>query len=108
MTLAWLRRSGWAGVALAALLIGAAPVTAATMFYVQGGGDGHGIGMSQYGAYGYAQHGKDYRFILGHYYTGASLGTISGPRNFSQLTQGNLCTPSSDSGCPPRRPRPIH
>ncbi|HEY1636533.1 MAG TPA: hypothetical protein VGF64_17390, partial [Acidimicrobiales bacterium] len=35
-------------------------------------------------------------------------GTISGPRNFSQLTQGNLCTPSSDSGCPPRRPRPIH
>jgi hypothetical protein len=35
-------------------------------------------------------------------------GAISGPRNFSRLTQGNLCTPSSDSGCPPRKPRPIH
>ena len=26
--------------------------------------------MSQYGAYGYALHGKDYRFILAHYYQG--------------------------------------
>ena len=25
--------------------------------------------MSAYGAYGYAKHGKSYRFILGHYYT---------------------------------------
>ena len=29
------------------------------MFYIRGGGNGHGIGMSQYGAYGYALHGKE-------------------------------------------------
>ncbi len=39
---------------------------------------------------------------------GVLVGSISGPRNFSILTQGNLCTPASDSGCPPRLPRPIH
>ena len=36
--------------------------------------------MSAYGAYGYAQHGKGYRFILGHYYRGRTIGTIDGPR----------------------------
>jgi stage II sporulation protein D len=34
--------------------------------------------MSAYGAYGYAEHGKNYRFILGHYYTGTTLGTVQG------------------------------
>ena len=34
--------------------------------------------MSQYGAYGYAQHGKGYRFILAHYYTGTTIGQIDG------------------------------
>ena len=54
---------------LAALLF--APVaSAASTFSITGGGYGHGIGMSQYGAYGYALHGKDYRFILAHYYQG--------------------------------------
>ena len=47
---------------------------AAGMLYVHGGGDGHGIGMSQYGAYGYALHGADYRAILAHYYSGTALG----------------------------------
>jgi len=32
--------------------------------------------MSQYGAYGYALHGKSYRFILAHYYQGTKLGTV--------------------------------
>jgi stage II sporulation protein D len=43
-------------------------------FYIRGGGFGHGIGMSQYGSYGYALHGKDYRWILGHYYRHTTLG----------------------------------
>ena len=43
---------------------------------VVGHGFGHGVGMSAYGAYGYARHGKGYEFILGHYYTGRR----SGPR----------------------------
>src|SRR5437588_4070074 len=47
----------------AAVLVGAPAAEASSSFYITGGGDGHGIGMSQYGAYGYAQHGKGYRFI---------------------------------------------
>jgi stage II sporulation protein D len=53
------------------------PVTAeaSVSWVVHGRGFGHGVGMSAYGAYGYAKHGKGYRFILGHYYTGTSIGT---------------------------------
>lgn len=60
--------------AVVALLVAAAPAQADSTFQIDGGGDGHGIGMSQYGAYGYALHGKDYRFILSHYYKGTTLG----------------------------------
>ena len=62
--------------------LAAAPGTAqaGVSWVVRGHGFGHGVGMSQYGAYGYAKHGKDYRFILGHYYRGTKLGTLQGPR----------------------------
>jgi stage II sporulation protein D len=41
---------------------------------LDGHGWGHGIGLSQYGAYGYALlEGRDHAWILGHYYTGTSL-----------------------------------
>ncbi|MFL5822004.1 MAG: SpoIID/LytB domain-containing protein, partial [Solirubrobacteraceae bacterium] len=50
---------------------------AASMLYIKGAGDGHGIGMSQYGAYGYAQHGWTYRHILGHYYQGTGIRTTN-------------------------------
>ena len=66
-------RSLSAVTALAAALVVAAPAMADGTFSIAGGGDGHGIGMSQYGAYGYALHGKSYRFILGHYYRGTEL-----------------------------------
>jgi stage II sporulation protein D len=66
-------------LAALAVLALAAPATAAVSWVVRGHGFGHGVGVSQYGAYGYALHGKGYRFILGHYYTGASLATASGP-----------------------------
>ncbi len=41
---------------------------------ITGAGNGHGVGMSQDGALGYAQHGYSYETILGHYYTGTTLG----------------------------------
>ena len=47
---------------------------AATRWVVKGGGWGHGIGMSQYGAHGMARNGSNYREILTHYYTGVELG----------------------------------
>jgi SpoIID/LytB domain protein len=50
-----------------------APVTATT-FVASGRGWGHGVGMSQYGALGYANEGWTYDQILGHYYVGAELG----------------------------------
>jgi stage II sporulation protein D len=49
---------------------------AATTVTIRGAGWGHGIGMSQYGAYGYAKAGKPYDFILRHYYTGTSLAQL--------------------------------
>ena len=43
-------------------------------FFISGRGWGHGIGMSQWGAYGYAQHGTLYDQILAHYYRSTTLG----------------------------------
>ena len=42
---------------------------------VKGAGYGHGIGMSQYGAYGSAKAGKNHQQILAQYYSGTTLGT---------------------------------
>jgi stage II sporulation protein D len=53
---------------------------ASVSWIVHGRGFGHGVGMSAYGAYGYAEHGKGYRFILGHYYSGTTIGTLEKPR----------------------------
>lgn len=44
------------------------------LFVVSGKGYGHGVGMSQYGAYGMAKAGYSYDEILRHYYTGIELG----------------------------------
>ncbi len=63
---------------LTALLAGLtvpASASAATRWVTDGAGYGHGIGMSQYGAFGMAQQGWDYRRILGHYYTGTEIGS---------------------------------
>jgi SpoIID/LytB domain protein len=61
------------GCALAALSLWAAPAAASTLV-IEGAGDGHGVGMSQDGALGYAQHGWTDAEILAHYYTGTTLG----------------------------------
>ena len=52
----------------------AAPAGAVTRIVLTGKGWGHGVGMSQWGAYGYARHGWSYRQILAHYYPGTALG----------------------------------
>jgi stage II sporulation protein D len=54
-----------------------APAGSGPLFIVTGHGWGHGVGMSQYGAYGYAQHGATYQQILAHYYPGTTLDTAS-------------------------------
>src|SRR3954454_13866820 len=64
---------------LVALLVLAcsSPASAADRLVIRGAGFGHGIGMSQYGAYGYAKHGFTYDKILGHYFSETSLAQIS-------------------------------
>jgi SpoIID/LytB domain protein len=63
-------------VLTAALACAAAPVhgAAAADLVVSGRGFGHGVGMSQQGALGYAEHGWSYQQILAHYYVGTSIG----------------------------------
>ncbi|HET8893741.1 MAG TPA: SpoIID/LytB domain-containing protein [Gaiellaceae bacterium] len=52
----------------------AAPAGSGALLVFTGHGWGHGVGMSQYGAYGYALHGWTYTQILAHYYPGTKLG----------------------------------
>jgi stage II sporulation protein D len=62
-------------VAAAAAVIGAMPQAAlgTALFLVTGSGWGNGVGMSQWGAEGYALHGLGYKAILAHYYPHTTL-----------------------------------
>ena len=44
------------------------------VIFVTGHGWGHGVGLAQYGAYGYALHGWSWDKIVAHYYPGTTLG----------------------------------
>jgi stage II sporulation protein D len=52
----------------------AAPAGSGPLLVFSGHGWGHGVGMSQYGAFGYAQHGWTAQQILAHYYPGTTTG----------------------------------
>jgi SpoIID/LytB domain protein len=67
-----------AGVTLAGFG-SATPAGAATLFTLTGHGWGHGIGLSQYGALGYAEHGWSYPRILTHYFTGTHIAPATKP-----------------------------
>ena len=78
-------------------------ISGEALFVVSGRGWGHGVGMSQYGAYGMANAGQTYEEILAYYYSGTELGqaqtkqvrvllaearpavTISSPKPFTAL-----------------------
>jgi stage II sporulation protein D len=51
-----------------------APAGSGALFLVSGHGYGHGVGMGQWGAQGYAQQGYSYDQILAAYYPGTTLG----------------------------------
>jgi stage II sporulation protein D len=74
-------RTTVAFLTLSAVLVasGAAPAettppTGTPTFVLTGRGWGHGVGMSQWGALGFAQRGYGYEQILAHYYRGTTLG----------------------------------
>jgi stage II sporulation protein D len=69
---------------LACLLVGAS-ASAASRLTIRGAGFGHGVGMSQYGAYGFAKQGVGYQQILAHYYQGTGLGVAEAGRTVRVL-----------------------
>ena len=81
-------------VVLAGASSGAARVSApkslpgSPVFVISGRGWGHGVGMAQWGAQGYAQQGYTYDQILAHYYRGTTLGQASVTKVRVFLAQG--------------------
>jgi SpoIID/LytB domain protein len=63
-----------------ALSAGQVPASASGSVTFYGSGDGHGLGMSQWGAYGLALQGWGYRKILTHFYRGTDVQTPSLPK----------------------------
>ena len=92
-----------AGLALTVLLAGSAgayssrgakpravaPSLAQATFVISGRGWGHGVGMAQWGAYGFAQQGSTYDEILSHYYPGTTLGPAGVTRVRVLLAKGS-------------------
>ena len=73
--------------AIAVLALAAPAGAAKTRFTVRGAGWGHGVGMSQWGAYGFATQGWGYREILAHYYTDTGIGS-TGSRDGARPAPG--------------------
>src|SRR6185436_3055250 len=75
-----MRRALLLVLAVAALgIIPAGPASAGGSFTFYGSGFGHGLGMSQWGAYGLAQDGWAHKRILTHFYTGTTLKQAADP-----------------------------
>jgi len=66
--------SASAGASSAAPAPAPPATTAGPTLIIEGAGDGHGVGMSQTGAAGLAEHGYTDTQILAHYYTGTAIG----------------------------------
>jgi stage II sporulation protein D len=79
--------------AAAMLLLAPASADASVRHIVRGAGYGHGIGLSQYGALGFARQGTGYRAILAHYYRGTQLG-LADTRVIRVLLQSGARAPS--------------
>jgi stage II sporulation protein D len=85
----------------AALL--AAPASAASRLVIKGAGFGHGVGLSQYGAYGYAKRGTGYKDIVAHYYTGTELARLSDDPDVRVLLQRSATSFSGATNASGRR-----
>jgi stage II sporulation protein D len=60
-----------------AAIVPAAPIDGEPTWLFLGRGWGHGVGLCQWGAYGMALAGHDFREILAHYYTGTTVRPLS-------------------------------
>jgi stage II sporulation protein D len=97
-----LRRATLLALLLSGLTVGLAsagstpPALSGTpLFAISGHGWGHGVGMSQWGAYGYAKQGVTYDKILAHYFPGTQLDTTTVKSMRVLLAQSKSLTISS-------------
>ncbi len=74
---------------LATMLLCAGSASAQDLV-IAGAGNGHGVGMSQDGALGYAEHGWSYQAILAHYYTGTAIGEAPAGARVRVLVNGTV------------------
>ena len=79
--------------AAALIVLAALPslASAGTVFLLDGRGWGHGVGLSQWGAEGYARHGYGYSRILAHYYPHTQLTDVQ-PGPMMAYRASMLCT----------------
>ena len=105
-------RLGWVGLGLAPALVVTAIATGTHLsdrtddvalsvgntVTLIGHGFGHGRGMGQYGAFGYAKRGWKYDQILAHYYGGTSAGKVDNPPVSVTLTQQPTASVRADAG----------
>lgn len=77
-------------LALSGGLVGASAADAASRLVIKGRGFGHGVGMSQYGAFGFAKNGRTYDQILGHYYQGTALSRLGTDQEIRVLLQSGF------------------
>jgi stage II sporulation protein D len=64
-------------------------------FTITGSGSGHGVGLSQYGAYEMALQGKSYTDILTHYFTGTAVPSVTTPDRIKVQVFGPEAYPNS-------------
>jgi stage II sporulation protein D len=85
--------------AIAVALVAPTAAGAGTVFLLDGRGWGHGVGMSQWGAEGYARHGYSHRQILAHYYPQTHF-AIAKPRDVRVLLDQGRDSIRIGSGAP--------
>ncbi len=87
-------------LAVTAALACAAPAAAEVRWSIEGGGYGHGVGLSQYGAKGMAEAGSTYDQILAHYYRGTWLGKVKSSSVRVLVDSGPSASfTGADTGC---------
>lgn len=97
-----MKRAQIAVLSLILLAVGASPAAAALTWIVKGGGFGHGVGMSAYGAYGYGRHGFGYQQILHHYFQGIRIKQVEGPplvRVLLTISSGDVSLSRATAAC---------
>ena len=78
----------WALPTLACVVLAAFAAPARADYVIEGRGFGHGVGMAQYGAKGYASETRHtYRWILGRYFPGTARTTRPSARMLVRLKQ---------------------